>query len=92
MNVCSGNFGDWSLSDGTINSAEWIIDSIDIFHDIAGHYSLCNSTNILQYESNYKKIEQVIDVLGRTTKNRKNQLLFYIYNDGTVEKRITITD
>ena len=31
----------------------------------------------------------ITDLLGRPTKEIKNQLLFYIYNDGTVEKRIS---
>jgi len=30
------------------------------------------------------------DVLGRETKEIKNSLLFYIYNDGTVEKKIIL--
>ena len=32
----------------------------------------------------------ITDILGRKTKGRKNEPLFYIYDDGTVEKRITI--
>ena len=28
------------------------------------------------------------DLLGRPAKENKNQLLFYIYNDGTVEKKL----
>jgi hypothetical protein len=37
-----------------------------------------------------KELLRTIDVLGRETKGKKNEPLFYIYNDGTVEKRITI--
>jgi len=33
---------------------------------------------------------KIIDVLGRETKGKKNEPLFYIYDDGTVEKRIII--
>jgi hypothetical protein len=36
-----------------------------------------------------KKLLKVTDLLGRETK-QTNQPLFYIYNDGTVEKRIVI--
>ena len=39
---------------------------------------------------NKRKVLKVIDILGREIKVDKNKLLFYIYNDGTVEKRITI--
>jgi len=37
-----------------------------------------------------KYLINIIDVLGRETKGTKNEPLFYIYNDGTVEKRIVI--
>jgi len=42
--------------------------------------------------SNYhiKKILKTTDILGGETKAIKNELLFYIYNDGTVEKKIII--
>ena len=36
------------------------------------------------------KLIKIIDVLGRKTKGTKNEPLFYIYDDGTVEKRIVI--
>ena len=32
----------------------------------------------------------IVDVLGRESEYLKNQPLFYIYDDGTVEKRIII--
>ena len=37
-----------------------------------------------------RKLEKVVDVLGRETKGKTNEPLFYIYDDGTVEKRIVI--
>ncbi len=37
-----------------------------------------------------KKLLRVIDILGRETKEIKNSLLFYIYDDGTLEKKIII--
>jgi len=39
---------------------------------------------------NKRKALKVTDILGREIKVDKNKLLFYIYNDGTVEKRIII--
>jgi len=47
------------------------------------------STSVNEY-FNKKDIIKVIDVLGRQTKHSKNQPLFYIYGDGTVEKKIII--
>ena len=37
-----------------------------------------------------KELIRVIDVLGRETKENKNQPLFYIYDDGTVEKKMIL--
>jgi len=42
--------------------------------------------NIVEKEGRYK----IVDLLGRSTKIVKNKPLIYIYNDGTVEKRIVI--
>jgi len=35
-----------------------------------------------------KELIMVTDVLGRPTKENKNKLLFYIYSDGTIEKKV----
>ena len=37
-----------------------------------------------------RKLQKTIDILGKETKPKTNQPLFYIYDDGTVEKRIVI--
>ena len=37
-----------------------------------------------------KKLFKTTDILGRETKGNKNTSLFYIYDDGTVEKKIVI--
>jgi len=37
-----------------------------------------------------RKLKKIVDILGRKTKGTKNEVLFYIYDDGTVEKRIVI--
>ncbi len=40
--------------------------------------------------SSHRVLIKITDVLGRETKGTKNEPLFYIYDDGTVEKRIII--
>ena len=37
--------------------------------------------------SGSKHLVKITDVLGRETKGTKNEPLFYIYNDGTVERK-----
>jgi pimeloyl-ACP methyl ester carboxylesterase len=52
--------------------------------------SSTSTTNLGEYTISTKKILKLVDVLGRETKGTKNELLFYIYDDGTVEKRIIV--
>jgi hypothetical protein len=33
---------------------------------------------------------KIIDILGRESKDLKSQPLFYIYDDGTVEKKLIL--
>ena len=46
-------------------------------------------TSILEINSD-KRLIKIVDVLGRADKGSRNGSLFYIYDDGTVEKRIVI--
>ena len=41
---------------------------------------------------NNKQLIKIVDLLGRESKDLKNQPLFYIYDDGTVEKKIIIIE
>jgi PKD repeat protein len=47
------------------------------------------TTSIQEHAINKEHLK-VTDLLGRETKGTKNEVLFYIYDDGTVEKRIII--
>ena len=40
--------------------------------------------------NNTKILKKITDVLGRETNKKHNTTLFYIYDDGTLEKKITI--
>ena len=52
--------------------------------------NFCSSiTSLIQEHTTNKELLKVTDLLGRETK-QTNQPLFYIYDDGTVEKRIVI--
>ena len=48
------------------------------------------SVSIQEIESNEKILLKVVNILGQETKERKNIPLFYIYDNGTVEKRIIL--
>jgi len=61
----------------------WGIDTISQF------FSTNCSTSLIKEQTTNKELLKTIDILGRETK-QTNQPLFYIYDDGTVEKRIVI--
>jgi hypothetical protein len=75
-----------------IQNANQIIDRNDNQGNISTYYysSFINSTGTSDISKNEnKELLKVTDLLGRETK-QTNQPLFYIYDDGTVEKRIVI--
>ena len=62
-------------------------DSVEFF---PGQFTIeDNSTSIVDYNNTNKILLKTIDVFGRETKGT-NQPLFYIYDDGTVEKKIVV--
>ena len=54
------------------------------------HLGTLTSTTNLPINTSKGKLLKVTDILGKETKGKKNEPLFYIYDDGTVEKRIVI--
>ena len=53
-----------------------------------GNY--CPSATSISEINTSSELIKVIDVLGREVKGKKNEPLFYIYSDGSVEKKIII--
>ena len=50
----------------------------------------CNSTAINETYRNSGKVISIKDIYGRESSIRKNSILFYIYENGAIEKRITL--
>ena len=48
-----------------------------------------NPSAITEINTN-KKLIKIVDALGRNARQNNNGLLFYIYNDGSVEKKVVI--
>ena len=55
-----------------------------------GNGNVTSTFNIPTRNTSKGKLLKIVDILGRETKGKTNQPLFYIYDDGTVEKRIVI--
>ena len=49
-----------------------------------------NSTSITDFNNSNKKLKKITNLLGQETPIRKNSPMLYIYDDGTVEKKIII--
>ena len=77
----------WANQDIDANVELWnFLSKFDINGLIA-----CNSTNQIDFDSvNSKSLIRVVDLLGRESKDFNSKPLFYIYDDGTVEKKIII--
>jgi hypothetical protein len=77
----------------------WDCDSVSGCFDPGtglGMYSsitACNQVcgvSVIEEHTTTKELLKITDILGREIKGTKNKLLFYIYDDGTVEKKIII--
>ena len=70
------------------------INNLDSNDDGIVYNSECEAYNINPTDINEvakkRNLFIVTDILGRKTKGTKNEVLFYIYDDGIVEKRIVI--
>ena len=60
------------------------------YNTLAQCESNCIPLNLVQQNKFKRTLIRIVDVLGRDINQLKNTPLFYIYNDGTVEKKILI--
>ena len=73
-----------NVDDAAWSTTNWL--DIDFQH----YFSNNCSPSAVQEHSTNKGLLKVTDLLGRETKQIRNKLLLYIYDDGTVEKKIII--
>ena len=82
----------FSITAGELEICSWTDYSGDMQHN---NDTSCITTTILGTDKfddpkSNKEILTITDLLGKETLPKNNTLLFYIYDDGTVEKRIII--
>ena len=77
-----------SVDDTALANINWTVNnSIDSQH----YFSLdCNATAVNETSQQTKHLLKIVDILGKDSKPNKKGLLFYIYSDGTVEKKIIV--
>ena len=69
------------------NSNTKFIQAMDFTTDFLFPLLPCNNTTAINEFFKKKQLIKIVDVLGRKTVRQKNTPQFYIYNDGTVEKK-----
>ena len=78
-----------NVDDSLFSTNNWV--GQDFFFDSWNYFSNnCSGTTEIQEHTINKKLLKATDLLGRETKGKKNEPLLYLYDDGTVEKRIVI--
>lgn len=93
-NVCNGISDEWDLcTPALFQSTD--VSMYNIITDVQyklpqllpdGNY--CPSTSSISEINTNRKLLKIIDVLGRATTTNSGSLLFYIYDDGSVEKKV----
>ena len=76
-----------NVDDTTWSNFNWTVSNGNI--DPQHYFSNNCSPNSIEEHSINKQLLKVTDLLGRETK-QTNQPLFYIYDDGTIEKKLII--
>ena len=102
LDLRNGNNSNLNLNLNTVNNPDLTCISVDdtaLANNWIGssaidpqhYFSLdCNVTSINEITNKNKSLLKIVDVLGREVLPTSNTPLFYIYDDGTVEKKIII--
>ena len=73
-----------NVDDSTFSANNWI-NNIDPQHYFSNN---CSGTTGIDELPATNKLIKIIDIFGREKNPKLNSLLFYIYEDGTIEKKI----
>jgi len=85
----NSNLGCIEVDDVAWSTANWEIDPQPSFSIDCNNACSGTSTGILDI-TNKRNLFKITDMLGQETPYRKNTPLFYIYDNGTVEKKIIL--
>jgi hypothetical protein len=91
--VCIGNYGDWSVSDGSIVSQEWQVQQMDYFSDLMMHTNSCtfSANQVLQHsQTNKGQLIKRHNAIGQAIGQQNNTILIEQYQSGIIEKKIII--
>ena len=72
------------------NFIQYTFINCDTFTYSPSGWAKIGQTTSIKEHTTKKILLKITDILGRETKGTKNEPLFYIYDDGTIEKKIII--
>jgi len=90
QNVYRAHKFNWFFDDSIVGCMDTSAINFDSNAIISDTTDCLYSPLFIDHYNKPKKIIKIIDVLGREVKEVTGKLIFYIYNDGTVEKKIII--
>ncbi len=79
-----------NVSDTALANANWTVANNNI--DSQHYFSLDCSVSAIEepFTNNDKTLVKIVDILGKTVSPKQEGILFYIFSDGTIEKRIRV--
>tara|TARA_B000000532_G_C18877395_1_gene411385 strand:+ start:2676 stop:3620 length:945 start_codon:yes stop_codon:yes gene_type:complete len=85
--IFNGEGHGWAASG---NSNQLFLDALDFYSNFLYPLLPCNNISNTETHNSTKKrkLIKVVDVLGREVKNNHSKILFYIYDNGVVEKKL----
>lgn len=66
------------------------VQALDFIADFLFPILPCNNTSVFEMNGNSSKLNRVVDVLGRPSKIKVNTPLYFIYENGIVEKKMIL--
>ena len=85
------NFNSNNFSHNTVKNGQLLLGDMNSNCSTSVYIILQNSSSFITQDNVQNKgLIKMIDIFGRETKGKKNEPLFYIYDDGTVEKKLIV--
>ncbi len=87
------NFNSNNFFHNTVINGQLLLGDMNSNCSTSVYIILQNSSSFITQDNVQNKgLIKMIDIFGRETKGKKNESLFYIYDDGTVEKKLIVLD
>ena len=85
------NFNSNNFSHNTVINGQLLLGDMNSNCSTSVYIILQNSSSFITQDNvQNKELIKMIDIFGREAQGKKNEPLFYIYDDGTVEKKLII--